>query len=53
METIVLLIIVLLFAAPLLMLASPFTVYLVPAGLIGLAISYCISYWNQRRHAHS
>ena len=53
METIALLIIVLLFSAPLLMLASPFTVYLVPAVLIGLAISYCISSWSHRRRTHS
>jgi hypothetical protein len=38
---------VLVFAAPLLMLAAPFTVYIVPAFLIGLAISY----WMHRRHA--
>jgi hypothetical protein len=38
---------VLAFAAPLLILAAPLTVYVVPTVLIGLAISY----WMQRRHA--
>ena len=51
-ETIALLIIVLLFGLPLLMLAAPISVYLVPAVLIGLTISYCISYWVHRRRAH-
>jgi hypothetical protein len=46
METIALLL-VLLLAVPLLVLASPLLVYVVPAVLLGLAISY----WAHRRHA--
>ena len=46
METIVLLT-VLAFAVPLLVLAAPLSVYVLPAILIGLAVSY----WAQRRRA--
>jgi hypothetical protein len=45
METILLLLLVLLFAVPLFIFASPLVLYVAPLVLVGLAVSY----WASRR----